>query len=76
MTYNHSHVTWDVIYLDLTQHISKRDTVIVVIVWYLDVQLPVQSVPNVVISSPTHAWFSPGTPVSSTNKADHIYIYN
>jgi hypothetical protein len=67
----------------------------VVIVWLLDLQLPMQSVPittKVVSSSPAHGevlsikhyvkkfvsdlrqagrWFSPGTPVSSTNKTSH-----
>jgi len=42
---------------------------VVVIVWWLDFQLPMQSVPlttNVV----TGLWFSLGTLVSSTNKTD------
>jgi hypothetical protein len=65
---------------------------LVVIVWQLDLQLTVQSVPittKVVSSNPVHArctwytlcdkvcqwlaagqWFSPGTPIFSTNKID------
>ena len=63
------------------------------IIWQLDLELPVQSVPittNIVSSNPAHdevysiqhlcdkilqrlaagRWFSPGTPISSTNKTD------
>ena len=36
----------------------------VVIAWWLDLQLPMLSVS-------AGRWFSPGTPVSSTNKTDH-----
>ena len=58
----------------------------IVIVWCLDLKLPVQPVPittNVVSSNPTQTrqhyvthgrWFSLGTPVSSTNKTDHHNI--
>ena len=58
----------------------------VVIVWYLDLQLPMQSehiTTNVMSSNPAQTqqyvicqwltagrWFSPGTSVSSTNKTD------
>jgi len=51
-----------------------------VIIWWLDLQLAMQSIPitTVVVSSnPTQGkvyslmwWFSLGTPVSSTNKTD------
>ena len=46
--------------------------VVVMIVW-LDLQLPMQSVPittNVDQWLATGQWFSPGTPVFSTNKTD------
>ena len=51
----------------------------VVIVWVLDLQLPMQSMPittNVVSLNSSHGlldttwWFSSGTPISSTNKTD------
>ena len=48
--------------------------VVVVIGWLLDLQLPVQSVPIItkVVSSKPDQWFSPDTPVSSTNKTDRF----
>jgi hypothetical protein len=49
-------------------HVSGA--VVIVIVWLLDLQLAVQSVPitiNVVVAS---RWFSQGTLVSFTNKTD------
>ena len=56
----------------------------VVIIWWLDLQLPVQSGPittKVVSSNPAQEWctrdnimFSPGTPVSSTNRTDRHHI--
>ena len=75
-----------------------KGVVVVVSVWWLDLQLPMQSVPittKAVSSNPVHdevysiqhydtalcdkdckwlvtdRWFSPGTPVSSTNKTYH-----
>ena len=60
------------------------------IICYLDLQLPMQSVPitsNVVSLNPAQArctryninvcqWFSLGTAVSSTNKTDHILVFH
>ena len=48
---------------------------VVVIIWWLDLQLPMQSVPiaTEVVSS-TGQWFSQSTPVSSTNKTDRLDI--
>jgi hypothetical protein len=58
--------------------------VVVVIIWWLDLQLHVQSVPittKVVSSNPAQEWctrdnimFSPGTPVSSINRTDRHHI--
>ena len=68
----------------------QKEAVVVVIVWQLDLQLPVQSVPitpKVVRTNPggvpdtilcdkvcqwlvAGRWFSPGNPVSSTNRTD------
>ena len=43
----------------------------VVVVWLLDIQLPTQSVPiPTKVRIPIHWCFSPGTPVSYTNKTD------
>ena len=43
-----------------------------VIVWLLDLQLPMQSVPITtdVVEFESSLWFSLGPPVSSTNKTD------
>ena len=62
----------------------------IMIICYLDLQLPMQSVPitsNVVSLNPAQArctryninvcqWFSLGTAVSSTNKTDHILVFH
>ena len=67
------------------QHNERMGGVVVLIVWWLDLQLPLQSVPITTnVESLNTAtlcdkvfqwlaagrWFSPGTPVSSTNKTD------
>ena len=57
---------------------------VALIVWKMDLQLPMQSVPittDIVNLNPTQwlsagLWFSPCTPVSSTNKTDHHDIQN
>ena len=75
----------------MAEYIKQIGTVMVVIVWKLDLQLPVVSVPITLKFKPcswwgvlyttlcdkvckwlvTGWWFSPGTPVFSTNKTDY-----
>ena len=72
---------------ELTCSLENHDAIVAVIVWQLDVQLPMHpvSITTDVVSSnldttlcdkvcqslATGRWFSPGHPVSSTNKSDH-----
>ena len=67
--YTHKKIAFSIFLLEIVLrfcHVSGA----IVIVWLLDLQLPVQSVPitiNVVVAS---QWFSRGTLVSFTNKTD------
>ena len=65
------------IYVETHWQPIAHGATVVVIVWYLELQLPMQSVPintSVVIQHyaifAAGRWFSPGTPVSSTNKTN------
>ena len=63
---------YNILHIYFTLLVRCSGAVVVVIVWLVDLQLPVQSVPittEVVSSNPTQA--SDRSVVSSTNKTDH-----
>ena len=68
--YTHKKLAFSIFLLEIVLrfcHVSGA--VVIVIVWLLDLQLPVQSVP-ITINVVASRWFSQGTLVSFTNKTD------